>query len=190
MSRAPVWRTVALAVTLASGAGCLGGWRREYPREWPERVLQSGGSCLPFSGSWENLPEEDPFNLRPRSLEELLLGQAIPKPKRLRVLVESTPAGDLRVGTTPLAGGEPSWTELRKGRDFECADGSIVVHPAGGPWADADICVGRTWKRATLARDASGALVVRPSERVLCISLLGAACLWEADWARFRPVSP
>lgn len=168
--------------------GCVGGWRREYPADWPERLAAEGRACPEVVGTWENVPEEDAFAHGPTLLEELIFDPRPPEPPALRLRVERDDAGDLRIQRIAAASAAPEVRVLRRGRHFDCDGGRLEVRfPA--KVENANVCGAFTWIRATLSRDRTGALVVRRSERTLCVGVANA-WTWSADWARYRPSVP
>jgi hypothetical protein len=187
----------AAAVVLAlSAAGCIGGWRREYPSTWPRRVEGAKDECPDLTGSWQNRAEEDPFVSRVVNLRDALIRSSPPsKSERqaraaeeavMRVKLTGPVRDDLQVVFTAIGTGQPKAATLRRGRDFECEAGVLTVKLPSDGFQNANICAAVTWDRTALARDESGALVARTSDRTLCLGL-ATGYVWSAEWSRFRP---
>lgn len=180
---------LALAAALL-GAGCLGGYRRELPPEFPRREQGGGLACPRLEGRWEARAAEDPFAWDEANLL-LLLGLPASAPADGRHAfadwVElAQPAPDrleVRPGRGDRPLGEP--VSLRRGVEYECRDGALrAARPP--PWENGNVCAARSWRSATLWRDEGGGLVVRRGAVELCIGLANALT-WSAEWARFRP---
>ena len=179
----------AAALLALSAAGCIGGWRREYPAYWAALAPPPAKECPDVTGTWLDTPEEDPFIDYPPRLAVLLLGRdaptgrRTPRPHHLRLQQPSPDA--LEIVLLGEDGTEIERNPLRRGHGFGCENGALVVDPPGAS-SNNNFCVGFESKRVALSRDVQGRLVARIASRDICVGLLNA-WFWDTEWARFRP---
>jgi len=178
----------AAALLAHSAAGCIGGWRREYPAYWAALAPPPAKECPDVTGTWLDRPEEDPFVDYPPRLAVLLLGPGdTPTDRRTphHLRLEQPSPDALEIVLLREDGTEVERHPLRRGHGFGCENGALVLEPPGFS-GNANVCVGFESKRVALSRDVRGRLVARIASRDICVGLLNA-WFWGVEWARFRP---
>lgn len=154
-------RAVAAAVSALLGAGCVSPVdieHHDYPSDWPALVARHG-DCGDLTGTYSNAgvgPASSPAT----SLTWYLVRKDYRHPTVSRVAIEG-PVGD----TFEVRAGKDVADEvtrvLRRGADFDCADGWVSVRtigPALGGTVSAS-----TW--GDFAKATDGSLVVRHREQ-------------------------